>query len=142
MDDSVIEGERVLIINNSSPSYRLTQIWWKDLWVHPLGANPSFTKIFDIPRGSLPSLVKVSCCEPFGDGISFRVGHVSSNKSEDFYISETELSEAGEWNCKTPHLYEKPNQKHSKLSLDVLCKNNPDAGMLWWHVEFKFPTDN
>ena len=83
-------GERVVIINDTSPDYSLTRITNSDLRVDGK-INPYFSKDIPIPNYALPTKVRVICQEPFGEGVFISVGRVSPFREPGFFINETEL---------------------------------------------------
>ena len=76
-------GERIVIINDSSPDYSLIRITKSDLEVHGK-INPHFSKDILLPNYSLPTKIRVVCQEPFGREYSFQWGGSRHSESLGF----------------------------------------------------------
>jgi len=134
-------GERVVIINDTSPDYSLTRITNSDLRVDGK-INPYFSKDIPIPNYSLPTKVRVICQEPFGEGVFISVGRVSPFREPGFFINETELESPKELNAKITSLLIPLDPKAGYLRLEMHCKQDPIGGLLWCETQFRFPTEN
>ena len=138
MDEYV--GERIVIVDNQSPSYRLRSVSYEDLFKDGENVNPSTTYDVEFPVYVLPSTIRVACTESFGDGARFSVDRVSAGEERGFYIRESALSDAGVWNAIPSKLYAPLDTKYNRMRLSIYCKEEPLQGHLWWHVEFRYPT--
>lgn len=133
-------GERIVIINDSSPDYSLIRITEGDLEVHGK-INPHFSKDILLPNYSLPTKIRVVCQEPFGEGVFISVGRVSPFREPGFFINETELESPKELNSKITSLFIPLDPKAGYLRLEMHCKKDPIGGLLWCETEFRFPTE-
>lgn len=134
-------GERVVIINDTSPDYSLIRITHSDLRVDGK-INPYFSKDIPIPNHALPTKVRVICQEPFGEGVFISMGRVSPFREPGFFINETELESPKELNAKITSLLIPLDPKAGYLRLEMHCKQDPIGGLLWCETQFRFPTEN
>ena len=133
-------GERVVIINDTSPNYSLVRIISDDLTVNGK-INPYFSKDIPIPDYALPTKVRVLCQEPFGEGVFISVGRVSPFREPGFFINETELESHKEINAKHNSLCVPLDPKAGYIRVEMHCKKNPIGGLLWCETEYRFPTE-
>ena len=133
-------GERVVIINDTSPDYSLIRITNSDLRVDGK-INPYFSKDIPIPNYALPTQVRVICQEPFGEGVFISMGRVSPFREPGFFINETELESPKELNAKITSLLIPLDPKAGYLRLEMHCKQDPIGGLLWCETQFRFPTE-
>lgn len=135
-----LEGERIVIVNNQSPSYRLRSVSHTDLFSDERGLVLRHETDFSFPDYALPSSCSVVCSEAFGEHIYFSVDRVEASDQKGFYIRETELVETGRWEAKPQSLYFPLDPKYRRIRLSIYSKNKPQSGLLTWHVEFRYPT--
>ena len=140
MDDVVHMGERVVIVNDYSPSYRLTRISYSDIRTSNGKVKPRYISDVELPPHSLPSEIKVVCTDPFGEGAAFRVGRVSHLGEDSFYIPETGLHLSGEFRCSSENLFAPLDSKYKRMRLQMDFRQIPISGNLFWLVEFRYPT--
>ena len=133
-------GERLVIINDSSPAYRLVSVSFEDL-KNDGKINPNYFKDIQLPSFSLPAEVRLICTEPFGKGVFVSVGRVSPFREPGFYVDRTELNELVEIRAKKESLFTPLDRKAGIIRLEIHCKKNPSSGILWCEVDFKFPTE-
>jgi len=133
-------GERVVIINDSSPDYSLVRIVKDDLIVNGK-INPYFSKDILIPDHALPTKVRVLCQESFGKGVFISVGRVSPFREPGFFINETELESPKEINAKHFSLCTPLDPKAGYIRVEMHCKKDPIGGLLWCETEYRFPTE-
>ena len=133
-------GERVVIINDTSPDYSLIRITDSDL-KEGGKINPYFSKDIPLPNYALPTKVRVTCQEPFGEGVFISVGRVSPFREPGFFINETELESPQELNAKITSLFIPLDPKAGYLRLEMHCKKDPIGGTLWCETQFRFPTE-
>ena len=138
MDEYV--GERIVVVDNQSPSYRLKSVTFEDLFKDGENVNPITTFDVEFPIYVLPSTVRVACTEPFGEKVHFSVDRVSKGEERGFYIPEQDLSETNVWNALPQKLYAPLDTKYNRMRLTLFCQEEPEQGHLWWHVEFRYPT--
>lgn len=138
MDEYV--GERIVIVDNQSPSYRLKSLSYKDLFSVDGRVNPKETTDVEFPIYALPSTIRVACTEPFGEGVFFSVDRVSKGEEKGFYIPEEELVETGCWESLPHKLYAPLDTQFNRMRLNVSCKKTPQRGHIFWHVEFRYLT--
>lgn len=134
------EGERVVIINNQSPCYRLKQVSFTDLFSDERGVILRYEQEVSFPEYALPSKCSVICSESFGENVFFTIDRVEANSERGFYISETELVESGVWDAKPSSLYLPLDAKYQRMRLNIYSRIKPEKGFLTWHVEFRYPT--
>ena len=133
-------GERVVIINDTSPDYSLIRITDSDL-KEGGKINPYFSKDIPLPNYALPTKVGVICQDPFGEGVFISVGRVSPFREPGFFINETELESPQELNAKITSLFIPLDPKAGYLRLEMHCKKDPIGGLLWCETQFRFPTE-
>ena len=142
--DSITDnGERVVIYNDSSPSYRLIRVIRDDLLRASGGkANLIYRKEIQLVPGALPSEVKLACHLPFGEGVTAYVGRVSPYREKGFYIDGADLGKCGEWNNILGTSYVPLDNRYNQISLEIECNREPTGGVLYLQIEFRFMTNS
>lgn len=135
-----VQGEKVVVINNQSPAYSLVSVSSEDIMVADGKVNPRFVKDIYLPEYALPSCVRVVCTRPFGDLVYFSVGRVSNSDESGFYIGKSGLGVVGIWDSEPDKLFAPLDTRFKSMRLEVFSKIQPDSGLLWWQVEFRYPT--
>ncbi len=142
ISDSITDnGERVVIFNDSSPSYRLIRVTRDDLLRDSGGkANLIYRKEIQLVPGALPSEVKLACHLPFGEGVKAYVGRVSPYREKGFYIDGADLGKCGEWNNILGTSYVPLDNRYNQIRLEIECNREPSGGVLYLQIEFRFLT--
>ena len=98
MDDQSESGERIVIINDSSPDYSLIRITKSDLEVH---GKINLTSVRTSCYQTILSPPRFGWyARSFWEGVFISVGRVSPFREPGFFINETELESPKELNSK------------------------------------------